>query len=74
MAVTGPACTHRPRHFREALRLDPGIGEIHSNLGVALAAKGKTDDAIRHYQEALRLNPGDAKARKNLDIALAQRE
>ena len=30
---------------------------IHNNMGLALAAQGKMDQAMAHYAEALRLNP-----------------
>ncbi|MGD0826757.1 MAG: tetratricopeptide repeat protein [Desulfobaccales bacterium] len=44
---------------------------IHVNLGVALAAQGKLDQAMAHYAEALRLEPDDAQAHNNLGLALA---
>jgi tetratricopeptide (TPR) repeat protein len=44
---------------------------IHYNLGLALAAQGKLDQAVAHYAEALRLKPDYAKAHNNLGIALA---
>jgi tetratricopeptide (TPR) repeat protein len=44
---------------------------IHNNLGLALAAQGKLDQAMAHYAEALRLEPDFAMAHNNLGIALA---
>jgi tetratricopeptide (TPR) repeat protein len=43
----------------------------HVNLGVALVAAGRTDEAIHHFQEALRLEPACAKAYNNLGLLLA---
>src|SRR5206468_9361443 len=37
-----------------------------NNLGSALRAKGRLDEAIGHYQEAVRLAPNYAEARHNL--------
>jgi tetratricopeptide (TPR) repeat protein len=50
--------------------LNPDAAEAHYNLGVALAAKGRTEEAIHHFQEALRLKPYFAEARDNLARAL----
>ncbi len=44
---------------------------IQSNLGFALAAQGKTDQALAHYAEALRLDPDLADTHNNLGMALA---
>jgi len=40
-------------------------------LGNALAAQGKTDQAVVHYERALSLNPDHAEAHNNLGLALA---
>ena len=45
--------------------------EFHYNLGVTLAQKGQTDEAIRQFQEALRLKPDFAGARASLEVVLA---
>jgi tetratricopeptide (TPR) repeat protein len=42
--------------FRRALRLDVGYLKAHDNLGLALEAVGRYDEAIQSYQEALRLD------------------
>ena len=44
---------------------------IHNNLGLALAAQGKMDQAEAHYAEALRLNPNLAEPHNNWGLALA---
>ena len=46
-------------------------GLAHNNLGEALDAKGRTDEAIEHYEEAIRLDPKVAAlAHNNLGMAL----
>ncbi len=45
----------------------------HQNLGVALLAVGRTQDALQHTERALRLNPGSAQVRNNLGALLAER-
>jgi len=57
--------------LREALRIKTDEPDFHSNLGIALAAQGKLDEAIAAFREALRLNPDRALAHSNLGIALA---
>lgn len=44
----------------------------HNNLGEALAAAGRRDEAAAHYAEAARLHPGYAPARNNAGIVLAE--
>ena len=43
----------------------------HGNLGLALAAKGRTAEAIGHYERVLELKPDDVKAHNNLGLALS---
>jgi tetratricopeptide (TPR) repeat protein len=45
---------------------------VHYNLGLALAKKGGTKEAIAHYREALRINPNDVDANNNLGNILAK--
>jgi tetratricopeptide (TPR) repeat protein len=42
--------------FRQALALDPESAKAHDNLGLALDALGRYDEAIESHREALRLN------------------
>ncbi len=44
-------------HLSEAVRLDPNNGKLHYDLAAALAAEGKSDDALSHYAKAVSLKP-----------------
>ena len=55
------------KYKAEAVRLHPDFAEGHNNLGNALAALGRTDEAIGHYRAALEINPSYAEARSNLE-------
>jgi Flp pilus assembly protein TadD len=52
--------------FTAAVALDPGRGEAHNLLGVALDGRGSHDLAIDHYKQALKLLPDDAQILNNL--------
>ncbi len=56
--------------YEHTLQVTRGNPIIRNNLGIALAAQGKTDQAITQYDEALRLKPGYADAHNNLGLAL----
>ena len=43
----------------------------HNNLGEALAAAGRSEEAATHYAEAARIHPGYAPARNNVGLILA---
>lgn len=61
------------RHYREALRLDPGRAAHHSGAGVLLAAQpGGLAEAQRHLAEAVRLKPEAAEAHANLGSVLGR--
>jgi len=53
-----------------ALKLAKDVPFYHSNLGNALRACGKLDDAVRHYRRALQLKPDYAEAHNNLGSVL----
>ncbi|MFN2427187.1 MAG: tetratricopeptide repeat protein [Candidatus Binatia bacterium] len=59
--------------FERALAVTEENYFAHNNLGVALQAAGRQDEAARHYQEAVRLNPTWPEALNNLGIAHAWR-
>jgi len=44
-------------HCGEAIRLEPDTFGPYVDMGRALSAQGKSDDALRNYAEGLRLNP-----------------
>ena len=50
---------------------NPDHADAHNNLGIALAMKGKLDEAIPHFQAAIRSNPNYASAHSNLGNAFA---
>ena len=50
----------------------PGNARAHNNLGVALADRGRIDEAIAQYQKALEIKPDYAEAHNNLGLALAE--
>jgi len=60
--------------FKHAIRVTdkkyPGFSVVHNNLGIALFAKQKNEEAISHYKMAIKINPGYAKAYSNLGAAL----
>ena len=53
------------------LSLDAGDPNTHNNLGNALAACGRSDEAIQEFQEAVRLKPASPAVLCNLAVVLA---
>ncbi len=51
----------------------PHNAEAQDNLGLALAMRGRMDEAIARHQKALEIKPDSAEAHNNLGIALARR-
>ena len=58
---------------RAATRLKADDASAHQILGKALAARGKTEEAIAEYRTAIRLEPDDPIAHSNLGLALMNR-
>jgi tetratricopeptide (TPR) repeat protein len=58
--------------YKAALSLDPNSVLAHKNLGIALSAQGKLDQAIACWQKALQIDPNNAPAHNNLGIALSE--
>jgi len=60
--------------FKHAIRVTdkkyPGFSVAHYNLGIALVAEGKNEEAISQYKMAIKLKPDYAKAYNNLGEAL----
>jgi tetratricopeptide (TPR) repeat protein len=59
---------------REALRINPNLGEAYSNIASAYHRMGKLDETIAALQEEVRINPNLRSAKKNLAIELALKE
>ncbi len=59
--------------WQTTIAKNPVCWMAYNNLGIVLAEKGQTDEAIKHYQEAMRLRPDDAEAHYNLGIVLTER-
>jgi tetratricopeptide (TPR) repeat protein len=51
---------------------DPTDSRPYNNMGVALAATGKTPEAIEQYNKSLQLNPDSSQTHNNLGSALAE--
>jgi tetratricopeptide (TPR) repeat protein len=58
-------------HFTRSTALRPDLGETHNNLGTALSAKGRMDEAIEQFKEACRVTPHVPAIHVNLANALA---
>jgi len=60
--------------FKHAIKVTdkkyPGFSVVHNNLGVALVAEGKNEEAISHYKMAIKIKPDYAEAYNNLGNAL----
>ena len=56
--------------FNHALEATKDNYMAHTNLGIALAAEGKIDEAVSHYRAALQINPNDDTTHYNLANAL----
>ncbi|MDX1918141.1 MAG: tetratricopeptide repeat protein [Candidatus Caenarcaniphilales bacterium] len=47
------------RKYRDALKTDPDNAQGHFNLGTALHAENKSEEAIKEYQKAYQLDPAN---------------
>jgi len=56
--------------FKHAVGVTDNNYVMHDNLGFALTARGRPDEAINNYKEAIRINPDFEQANINLGIAL----
>lgn len=56
--------------MQDSLAKNPDSWTAHTNLGAALGALGRPQEAIPHYQEALRLRPTSFQAHNNLATVL----
>jgi len=58
--------------YAEAVRVQPGFGEAHLRLALALAKQGMVTEALPHFAEAAHLRPESADAHFNYGVALAR--
>jgi tetratricopeptide (TPR) repeat protein len=58
--------------YSQALALEPGIAEIHVNLGAVLGHLSQTEEAITSYRKAIALRPDLTVAYFNLGIILQE--
>jgi tetratricopeptide (TPR) repeat protein len=56
--------------LEQAVKLAPGDGGLHRNLGSAVSLLGRPQDAIGHFEAALTANSKDADAARNLGLSL----
>ncbi|MGA2508405.1 MAG: tetratricopeptide repeat protein [Chitinispirillaceae bacterium] len=59
--------------YRTTIRKNPDSWMAHNNLGLLLADKGRTDEAMALYQKALEINPSYAEAYNNVGLLLADK-
>ena len=59
-------------NYQQALRLNPGSGAAHRNLGLALQAQGQNEAAMAEFRAALELQPDDEGAEYQLANRLAE--
>ncbi|MCG8633386.1 MAG: tetratricopeptide repeat protein [Desulfobacterales bacterium] len=55
--------------YKAMIDLQPDIGIVWNNLGVAYRETGKADDAFASFKAAVRFSPGMAEAWNNLGVA-----
>jgi len=53
-----------------AIKIKPDYAEAHNNLGGALVAEGKNEEAISHFKMAIKIKPDYARLYNNLGNAL----
>ena len=58
------------KEYKEAIRINPNLAEVHNNLGNLLYNLKRFGEAEKEYKEAVRINPDHAKAHNNLGILL----
>ncbi len=58
-------------YWEDSITLFAHAVAVTNNLGEALAAAGRTEEAATHYAKAARIHPGYAPARNNVGLILA---
>jgi tetratricopeptide (TPR) repeat protein len=61
------------RHYKEAVRIEPGYSDAHYNLGVYYGDRGDYARAAQEYLAALKFSPTHALSHNNLGTILARR-
>ena len=59
------------RAAKEALKIDPNLGEAYANMATAYHTMGRVDEAIAALREEVRINPNLRSATHNLSVELA---
>lgn len=59
-------------HGQEALRIDPDLDTVDTNLGTILMQMGQPAQAVEHFRRAEVLRPDDARLHGNFGVVLAQ--
>ena len=57
-AMTARQYANAAETYEKMIKLDPGVAELYSNLGLAYFQEGKFPQAIPVFQKALKLKPG----------------
>ena len=60
--------------WSSSVQKNPGASIAQYNLGVALQARGKREEALAHYEEALRLEPKWVEVHNNMGVILTEKE
>lgn len=71
--IEGGDLANAIRYLQQACALAPASASPHYNLAIALAASGRSDDAIESYRRTIAIDPREAEAHNNLGLLLAQR-
>jgi tetratricopeptide (TPR) repeat protein len=58
---------------REALKINPDLGEAYANIATAYHTMGKLDETIAALREEIRINPNLRSATHNLEIVRAEK-
>ncbi len=61
------------RSAREALKINPDLGEAWANIATDYHTMGKLDETIAALREEIRINPNLRSATHNLQVVLAQK-
>lgn len=59
---------------REALRINPDLGEAYANIATAYHTMGNLDQTITALQQEVRINPNLRAATHNLEVVLAEKK